>query len=130
MQYMVLVLRGKGMTQKETAKELRTTRANVSMIELRARRKVALARETLNAYRSTLTYHVVTVPKGTRFYDIPTFVLREGDKWGIHMQSNVVEIVRMVRETRPAYLENGKTIRSIPFIFNRMGKLRIGKPDL
>jgi HTH-type transcriptional regulator, fmd operon transcriptional regulator len=73
------------MTQLETAKELGTTRANVSMIELRARRKVDRAVETLEAYKSTLTDHEVRIPKGTRFYEIPTLVLREGDKWGIHV---------------------------------------------
>jgi HTH-type transcriptional regulator, fmd operon transcriptional regulator len=129
-QYLVLALRGKGMTQKEAAKALETTRANVSMIELRARRKVARARETLDAYRSTLTDHVLNIPKGTRFYDVPPLVLSEGDRWGIHMQSNIVEIVRMVKSVRPPCLRNGRTTRGVTFVFNRAGKLRIGRPNL
>jgi HTH-type transcriptional regulator, fmd operon transcriptional regulator len=124
-QYKVLVCRGKGMTQLETAKELGTTRANVSMIELRARRKVDRAVETLEAYKSTLTDHEVRIPKGTRFYEIPTLVLREGDKWGIHIQSNIVEIIRMVREIKPPCLASGRTNRPIPFVFNKRGRLRI-----
>jgi Tfx family DNA-binding protein len=117
------------MTQKETAKALATTRANVSMIELRARRKVAQARETLVAYQSTLTDHVLSIPKGTRFYDVPPLVLGEGDKRGVHIQSNIVEIVRMVKVLRPACLKNGKTTRTITFVFNRAGKLKIGSPS-
>jgi HTH-type transcriptional regulator, fmd operon transcriptional regulator len=127
---MVLALRGKGMSQKETAKALATTRANVSMIELRAKRKVALAKETLDAYRSTLTDHVLNIPKGTRFYDVPPLVLSEGDRWGIHMQSNIVDIVRMVKSLRPSCLKNGRTTRGVTFVFNRAGKLRIGMPVL
>jgi len=127
-QYRVLASRGKGMTQQETANEMGTTRANVSMIELRARRKVAQARDTLDAYRSTLTDHVIRVPKGTMFYEIPTLVLKEGDRWGIHMKSNVVEIIRMVKDVRPSCLAKGRTTRSIPFFFNKMGKLHIGIP--
>ena len=127
-QYRVLAFREGGMTQRETAREMGTTRANVSMIELRARRKVAQARETLEAYRSTLTDHVIKVPKGTRFYEIPTLVLREGDRWGIHLQSNVVEIIRMVKDTKPSCLAEGRTTRPISFVFNKMGKLRIGIP--
>ena len=127
-QYQILACRGRGLTQQETARELGTTRANVSMIELRAHRKVAQARETLEAYRSTLTDHVIKIPRGTMFYEIPTLVLREGDRFGIHMQSNVVEIIRMVKDKRPSYLAKGMTTRPIPFVFNRMGKLRIGTP--
>jgi HTH-type transcriptional regulator, fmd operon transcriptional regulator len=114
------------MTQKETAKALETTRANVSMIELRARRKVAQAKETLDAYRSTLTDHALRVPKGTRFYDVPPLVLGEGDRWGVHIRSNIVEIVRMVKDMRPPCLKQGRTTRSITFVFNNAGKLRVG----
>jgi len=127
-QYAVLSCRGRGMSQKETAKALGTTRANVSMIEHRARKKVALARETLEAYRSTLTDHSVTVPKGTPFYDIPATVLAEGDRSGIHIRSNIVEIVRMVKAMRPAPLKEGKTIRRITFVFDKSGRLKIGRP--
>ena len=128
-QYEVLAYRGKGLTQKETAGKIGTTRANVSMIELRARRKVDLAKDTIKAYRSTLNDHIVRVPKGTRFYDIPPTVLREGDKWGIHIQSNLVEIVRMVQAMKPSCLEGGKTTRTISFMFNPAGKLRPATPD-
>jgi len=117
------------MSQKETAEALGTTRANVSMMEHRARKKVALARETLDAYHSTLTDHSVTVPKGTRFYDIPASVLTEGDRWGVHIQSNIVEIVRMVKGMRPTPLKDGRTTHGITFVFNKAGRLRIGRPE-
>lgn len=125
-QYRVLQCRGRGMTQKETARELRTTRANVSMIELRARKKVEQARETLRVYQSTLTDHSVRIPRGVRLYDIPPAVLREGDRFGIHIQSNIVEIIRMVKNIHPLCFEGGKTNRSIILVFNQNGKLRVG----
>jgi len=95
------------------------------MIELRAHRKISQARETLEAYKSTLTNHVIRIPKGTRFYEIPSLVLGEGDRWGIHLQSNIVEIIRMVKDLRPSCLGNGRTIRTISFVFNKMGKLSV-----
>lgn len=123
-QYRVLTCRQMGMSQLQTAEELHTSRANVSMIELRARKNVERARETITAYESTLTSHPVTVPKGTRAYDIPPFVLREGDRCGVHIQSNIVEIIRMVREMDPPCLSNGgKTNRRVTFVFNQRGKL-------
>ena len=113
------------MTQSETARELHTTRANISMIELRARKKIRQARESLLAYQATLTDHSVRIPKGTRLYDIPSAVLGEGDRFGIHMQSNIVEIIRMAKSARPLCLEGGRTIRPITFVFNQKGKLRV-----
>lgn len=125
-QFRVLACRGKGLTQRETAVELGTTRANVSMIELRARRRVSMAKQTLEAYRSTLTDHVIRVPKGTMFYDVPSIVLREGDRSGVHLQSSIVDIVRMVKGIRPGCLGAGRTSRNIYFVFNRAGRLRLG----
>ncbi len=127
-QYRVLVLRGKGLTQKEAAAQLGMTRAGVSMTEHRARKKVRAARKTLEAYQSTLAIYRVLVPKGTRFYEIPPIVLRAGDRRDIHLQSNLVEIIRMVREIRPPCLENGRTTRGIHFFFNQVGTLRTGSP--
>jgi len=128
-QFRVLACRGKGMTQKETASVLGTTRANISMIELRARRKVEAAKDTIRAYLSTLEQHTIRIPKGTRFYDIPPTVLREGDRRGIHIQSNIVDIVRMVQAIKPSCLEGGRTKRGISFVFNPAGKLRVGSPE-
>lgn len=124
-QYKVLLYRGRGMTQQEIALELGTTRANVSMIESRARKKVERAGKTILAYRSTLTEHVLKIQRGTRFYDVPSTVLREADRWGIHLKCSMVDIVRMVRGMRPSCLEGGKTTRPLSFVFDRSGRLHL-----
>jgi HTH-type transcriptional regulator, fmd operon transcriptional regulator len=49
-QWKILKLRSRGLTQLQTAKKLGTSRANVSMIEWRARKKLDKARETIQAY--------------------------------------------------------------------------------
>jgi HTH-type transcriptional regulator, fmd operon transcriptional regulator len=45
-------LRSRGFTQLETAKKLGTSRANVSMIECRAKKKLEKARETLRIFEA------------------------------------------------------------------------------
>jgi transcriptional regulator len=95
------------------------------MIELRAKRKVELARETLRAHESTLTDHEVHVLKGTRLYDVPPLVLGTGDRFGVHLQSNIVDIVRMVKEAKPPCISGGRTSRGLSFSFNEAGKLRL-----
>ena len=123
----VLRCRGKGMSQQETAVELHTTRANVSMIERRARRNLERARETLKAYELTLTDHAVIIEVGTRSQEIPGIVLREGDRFGTHIQSDLVDIVRMVRSLEPICLTGGKTNRCLRFTFNQSGKLSLAE---
>ena len=113
------------MSQVETGMELKTSRSNVSMIERRAKKKVEGARETLRAYESTLTNHSVRVAIGSRPQDIPSIVLREGDRFGIHIQSNIVDIIRMAKSLRPSCLENGRTTRTLTFVFNQRGKLSL-----
>ena len=121
----VLSCRGKGMSQEETAKELSTTRANVSMIERRAKMNVEKARKTLTAYEATLTDHSVVVKMGARPQGIPSIVLREGDRFGIHIQSNIVDIIRMVMALRPSCIAGGRTTRDLKFVFNQRGKLSL-----
>jgi Tfx family DNA-binding protein len=124
-QYLVLEGRGKGLTQAELASQMKTSRANVSMIELRARRKVERARETLEAFERTLTIHQVIVEPGTWIYDVPSKVLGAGDRTGIHLRSNLVEIIRMVKASKPACLARGKTKRRLVFAFNQKGKVTL-----
>ncbi len=124
-QYMILRLRAKGLTQLETAHELGTSRANVSMIEWRARRKIEMARETLQAYESLQSSHALTVEKGTKLAEVPLMVLHEGDRRHVHIQSDLVEIVRLVRAVKPNCVRDGKTIRRITVRINERGKLAI-----
>ena len=95
------------------------------MIEMRARRKILRARETLAAYEATLTDHSIEIEKGVRIFDVPPIVLREGDKFGIHLQTNFVEIIRLVKRSRPSVLRNGRTAKAIRFSFNEKGKLSL-----
>lgn len=124
-QLKVLRLRAKGLTQLETASELGTTRANVSMIEWRARRKLERAKQTLKVYEALQSSHTLIIDKGTKLADIPPIVLHKGDKLKIHIRSDLVEIVRLVRALKPNCVEDGKLTRNIIFRINERGKLDV-----
>ena len=95
------------------------------MIEHRARRKLEKARGTLRAYESILSSHSVKVEKGTKLQEIPSFVLHEGDRFGIHLLSNLIEIIRMVKSIKPVCIRDGKTTRRLDFTFTQSGKLSL-----
>ncbi len=124
-QLKILKFRARGFTQLETAKELGTTRANVSMIEWRARKKLDKARETIQAYEALQSSHVVSVEKGTKLAEVPVMVLHEGDKRHIHIRSDIIEIVRLVKAMKPAVVREGRLLRGLRFKINERGKLEV-----
>lgn len=124
-QYKVLKLRSDGLTQLETANELGTTRANVSMVEWRARRKIEKARETLHAFELMQSFHNVVIEKGAKLAEVPLEVLHEGDRHHIHVKSDIVEIVRMVKAMKPNCTRNGKLTRRVTISINERGKLTV-----
>ncbi len=65
-QWKILELRARGFTQLETAKKLGTSRANVSMIEWRARRKLDKARATIQVYENLQSSRRVSVDRVTK----------------------------------------------------------------
>lgn len=126
-QLKVLRLRAKGYTQLETANELGTTRANVSMIEWRARKKLERARQTLDAYEAVQSSHTLVIEKGTKLAEVPPIVLHKGDKLKIHVRSDLVEIIKLVRGVKPNCVADGKLSRNITFRINERGKLDVSQ---
>jgi HTH-type transcriptional regulator, fmd operon transcriptional regulator len=125
-QYRVLSLRSKGYTQQEIAIELHTSRANVSMLEGRAKKQVKLARQTLSVFELSQSQYVVTIEPGIRLQKVAMIVLLEADKFQIHLQSNMVEILRMVKKQKPnSWSSDGITVEKIIFNFNERGKLSL-----
>ncbi len=95
------------------------------MIEWRARRKLERAKQTLKVYEALQSSHTLVVDKGTKLADIPPIVLHKGDKLKIHIRSDLVEIVRLVRALKPNCVEDGKLTRKITFRINERGKLDV-----
>ena len=125
MQLKILRLRARGFTQLKVAEELGTTRANVSMIEWRARRKLEKARETVQAYESLQSAHTVRVEKGIKPAEIPLIVLHEADKRHVRLRTDIIQIVQLVRELKPVAVKGGKTIRELEFKIDKRGKLQV-----
>jgi len=80
-QWKILELRAKGFTQLETAKKLGTSRANVSMIEYRAKKKLERARETIQIYETLCASHRISfgnekVSRGKILHDYDGHAIR------------------------------------------------------
>ncbi len=122
----ILFLRSRGFTQLEISKQLKMSRASVSMIEGRARRQILRARQTIQYFDLVEKQYEILVNPGTRLQQIPMVVLQEADKHGIHLRSNMVEILRIVKKMKGSSLgTDGRLTEKLLFRFNERGKLSL-----
>lgn len=105
-QVMVLRLRQAGMTQEEIARRIKTTRANVSLIEKRARENIDRSRETLKEWESIVSPVRVMIKKGTDVIKVPEVVFAEADKSGIHVKSNSLDLIARIKKEKGGIISN------------------------
>ena len=102
------------------------SRASVSMIEGRARKQILRARQTIQYYELIQKQYEVSVDIGVRLQQIPMIVLQEADRHGIHLRSNMVEILQAVKKLKASSLgRDGRAMEKIVFRFNERGKLSL-----
>lgn len=92
----ILRLRRQGLSHKEIAEKLHTTRENIMILEKRALRNIELAKATLE-FASSLGGGVVNLEPGTRMVDIPRIVMDEADKMGLKLKADFVRIYNEIR---------------------------------
>ncbi|AFC99043.1 DNA-binding protein, Tfx family [Methanocella conradii HZ254] len=105
-QVMVLRLRQAGMTQEEIARRIKTTRANVSLIEKRARENIDRSRETLKEWESIVSPVRVMIKKGTDVIKVPEVVFAEADRAGIHVKSNSLDLITRIKKEKGSIISN------------------------
>ena len=105
-QIMVLRLRQSGLTQDEIARRIKTTRANVSLIEKRAKENIDRSRETLKEWESIVSPVRITIKKGTDVMKIPEIVFSEADKGGIHVKANSLDLIARIKKEKGSAISN------------------------
>ncbi len=94
----VLELRAQGYSQAQIARMLRTTRANISILEKRAREKIERARRTVEFAKKLESRAVVEVRPGEDLLGIPKRVLRAADSAGIKLGKSYVDLLAEIKE--------------------------------
>ncbi len=105
-QLAVLRLRQAGLTQEEIARRIKTTRANISLIEKRARENVERSRETIREWNSVVSPVRVTVPKGTDVMGVPEIVFAEADKASIHVKCDSIGLITLIKKEKGGSISN------------------------
>ncbi len=106
LQRKILELRARNMTQEEIAKIMGTTKANISIIEKRARKNIEKAMNTISIWEEINSILSIHVHSGTDLFNIPDFIYREGDRMGIKVPLTTVEIISSIAERAGEVVEN------------------------
>ena len=102
----VLRLRRDGKTQAEIAGLLGTSRANVSLLEGRARSNIERARETLRTWEGLDAPVRLHFHAGTDILDVPKRVFDAVDENKLKVRSDVLSLLARVKEECAAKLDN------------------------
>lgn len=96
-QWQVMRLRATGLTQREVAKRLRTTRENISIIEHRAHENLRAAKAALAALEQLSESKEVIIPSGTSIFEATSMILLRGDVLGIKLNMSADSILAALR---------------------------------
>jgi Tfx family DNA-binding protein len=99
-------LRQAGLTQEEIARRIKTTRANISLIEKRARENVERSRETIREWNSVISPVRISVKKGTDVMTIPATVFAEADKASIHVRCDSIGLITLIKKEKGGAISN------------------------
>ncbi|ACX73518.1 DNA binding protein, Tfx family [Methanocaldococcus vulcanius M7] len=126
-QIKVLKLRKKGLTQEEIAKILGTSRANISMIEKRARENVKKAKNTLRIYNKIMAPIFLDIEEGTDVLKIPEVVFKEADTAGIKVKYNTLELLDVLKNSASEFIEKRTVKKKFRIYVLENGDIDVGQ---
>ncbi|MEM4631355.1 MAG: Tfx family DNA-binding protein [Acidilobaceae archaeon] len=105
----VLKLRSMGLTQREVAKALGTTRENVAMLEKRALENAEKALKVFRNYLKALSSFSEIFARGENIEEASKKVFRKGNEVGIKIKPTQPQLAEVLR-----ILGDGKTVLTRP----------------
>ena len=125
LQRKVLEFRAKNMTQDEIAKLLGTSKANISIIEKRARKNIEKAINTLSIWEEINSLLSIRIEAGTDIFTIPELVYNEGDKRGIKIPLSTVDIISTIANKAEDIVENRILKQPVKLFITRDNRIGI-----
>ena len=121
----VLKLRVKGLTQAEIARMLRTSRANVCILERRARDNIARAERTLKLAAKLRAPVVLKVKRGDDILEVPKRLFKTADAAKIRVKLSTLDVISKIREGARDKLYGRSVNQSFDVVLTSEGELFI-----
>lgn len=124
-QAQVFELRVKGLTQAEIARRLRTSRANVCILERRARENIARAERTLKLAAKLRAPVVLEVRQGDDILEVPKRLFKAADVAKIRVKLSTLDIISKIREGAGDKLHGRLATQGFDVVLTSEGELVI-----
>lgn len=109
----VLKLRSQGLTQKEIAERLNTTRENISMIEKRIKRNIEKIKESLEILKNLGILVEIKIEPGTHIIEAPKIIYKEADKFKVKIKGSFIQVYEDIRFKAKNKIKDAQVIKEI-----------------
>lgn len=123
-QIQIMKLRHGGSSTEEIAREIGTTRQNVTILEKRAHRNLDRAIRTLNAVRDMKISADFEIPKDTHMLDAVKQIVANADQSGIRLNDNLIGLMTKFKVAMEKDLKGGVTQRPITVMIFQDGRIQ------
>ena len=125
LQSRVLELRAGGLTQAEIARKLKTSRANISILERRARENIARAARTLKLEARLRAPVVMTAKPGDDVLKIPQMIFEAADSSKIRVKPGTADIIAKIHESAGDKIHGRSVVKGFEIALTSEGEILI-----
>ncbi len=123
LQARVLELRTKGLTQAEIAGRLKTSRANISILERRARENIARAERTLKLAAKLRAPVVIKVKQGDDVLELPSRLYKAADSAKLLVKQGTADIIAKIQKDAGDKIHGRSVVKGFDLVLTSEGEL-------
>jgi len=124
-QIQVLKLRSQGITQERVARQLKTTRENVSILESRARRNIKRAKATIEILEDLGMAIRITIKPETPVLEISNLILKKADDANVRLQLDCIDLLEKIKMKAKNKIKAKKVVNPISVVLLPYGDLLV-----
>lgn len=124
-QIQVLKLRSRGITQERVARQLKTTRENVSILESRARRNIKRAKATIEMLEDLGMAIRITIKPETPVLEISNLILKKADDANVRLQLDCIDLLEKIKMKSKNKIKAKKVVNPISVVLLPYGDLLV-----
>ena len=121
----VLELRAKGLTQAEIARKLKTSRANICILERRARKNIVRAEQTLKLVAKLRAPVVLEVRPGDDILEVPKRLFKAADAAKIRVGLGTPDVIAKIRDGAGSKLHGRSVTQRFELVLTSDGDVLI-----
>ena len=124
-QWQIIELKSRGRSNREIASTIGTSVQNVIVLENRVRKKIKMARNTLDLIDGLYTAGKVEIEGGTHLLDAVKKILEESDRNQIRLTGNLIDLMNTIRVSCHDIIRNGILTERVSIYVDKKGEYSV-----